>query len=375
MRTILTFIFLATLFFLSCGNKNSNKQESQSNYIFEFTDSNYTRLTDENIDEIVKGYVKEPMDSVYAYSKIKKKGEAPYLILIFKKNGYCHFNTVKKRGSAWATLWEDSLNEELSNYIIVSDWKFEAREMDDNNLGLIFKGCFPHSCNTRSGLFYYDCEHEKGYMALLTDDDNLKKIFPFGLPENHATLCKFEELLYMENRDGVTPPYFVRILRNILALPYNRQIPYAMVTGIDEFVYDRIKGQNKFNNIKDAESMRMSCFLLDYNNDGYLDCLFFTNLPGDDNMGIYILSGKNNKIISFNNNGEELVSDGVGMQVISYKTENEKYIVVITAHGGNSAFIQNPYLFKLQDTEYLLIHNQKLLDTILHEMDYHISNG
>jgi len=374
MRLIVAIITVISFLSVSCSTKTSNKQESKSNYIFEFTDSNYSRLTDENIDEIVKGYVKEPMDSVFAFSKIKKKGEAPYLILIFKKHGFCHFHTVKKLGSAWVTLWEDSLNEELSNYIIVSDWKFENREMDDNNLGIIFKGCFPHSCNTRSGLFYYDCEYEKGYMALLTDDDNLKKLFPFGLPKNHATLCKFEELIYMENRDDVAPPYFTKILRNILALPYNRQIPYAMVTGIDNFVYDKIKGEGKFNSIKDAESMRMNGFLFDYNSDGYLDCLFFTNVPGDENTGIYILSGKNNKIIPFNNNGEELVSDGVGMNVISYKTENEKYVVVITAHGGNAAFLQNPYLIKLQDTAYYLINNKALLDTILHEMDYHLSN-
>jgi len=371
MRTIMTLIIVATFFFLSCSNQNSNKQESHSNYVFEFTDSNYSRLTAENIDEIVKGYVKEPMDSVFAYSKIKKKGEPPYLIMIFTKNGYCHFHTVRKIGSAWKTLWEDSLNEELSNYIIVSDWKFENIDNDDNS-EVVFQGHYPHSAGTRNGLFYYDCQYDKGYMALFTDENDFKNFYPFGLPKEYSSLNRFEELIYSENREDVKPPYFTKVLRNILALPYNRQIP-SQSKEVDKYIFDKIKGQKAFNNLENEQ--RMTSFLLDYNNDGYLDCLFFTAIPEEDNKGIYILSGKNDKIIPLYSNGAEIINDGFGMNTISYKTENEKYIVVITAHGGNSAFIQEPYLFKLQDTAYYLVQNKNLLDSILHEMNYHVSNG
>lgn len=363
--------------FVSCNLKNRDTDDSkgQKEYSFQITDSNYTRLTDDNIDEIVNGYLNGNIKSVIAYSKIKKKGEAPYLILIFSKNNSYHFHSVKKINNAWSVLWADSINEDLGYYFNISDGKFTTKNFYVNingkyeeSLGLLYQGCYPHMCNSRNGLFYYDCENEKGYVALFSDEENFKPFYPLGTPKNYVSLEAFEELIYDKHReDNVSTLDVPSIENNVLALPTSRRLPQIYSVD-DKSLSNIIRGMGAYQK-SEKENIR-HFHLFDYNSDNYLDFLFSSGIEFG-YESVYLFSGKSNKVLRFNTEGIDLQMHK-GFDALSYKEGGELYLVIISISGGASFDTFEPYLFKWDYSTFRIIKDQEKLKKILAKMQYDI---
>ena len=195
------FPLLIIISLVSCNGKSQENNKSKQNACFEYKDNFYSRVSKENIDEIISEYTKVNFKNILSYSIIKKQGTKPSIFVVYDKNNKLNFVSLHNSENKWCPIWSNELSENLSLYFKISDYKLDLNDSDDGSdfndvKNIIFKGCQPNSFCSEKGWLYFDNEENLGYAVIFSSENDTK--FPFGLPQNYSILKNLEIELMSE---------------------------------------------------------------------------------------------------------------------------------------------------------------------------------
>lgn len=359
MKKYLLFVIILVLF-------GCNKKEN----CFKISDDYLERVNNENVQEILKGYLKENYNNFVADTIYQIQGDKPSIFLINRnENEELEFSSLASDGKYWCPNFSKKLNAELSPYFDVSTRNFStvSGDIDNEIIGLKYSGCFPHNCPNRAFLFY-SLKIKDGFINVFSDDSKINK-YPLGLPVDKNTLFEFEKLIISEisNDDE---------LQNLLQLPWERKIPPFYdkkefpETSMISMIFDRIGKKININEY----NVGYNYFMFDYDHDQILDVLFRLTQKNDNfeydyskmKNGYYLYSGKNNtlKYIDFKYNKDDLESlDNLEFpsdEIIFTELNHEKFLIITTQIMGNynGADMKALNFFKIINNNFIVIENE-----------------
>ena len=323
------FPLLIIISLISCNGKSQENNKATQNVCFEYKDNFYSRVSKENIDEIISEYTKVNFKNILSYSIIKKQGKKPAIFVVYEKDNKLNFVSLHNSENKWCPIWSNELSENLSSYFKISDYKFEFNDSGEENDSsdiktIIYKGCRPNSFCSEKGWFYFDNEENLGYTVIFSSE--IEK-FPFGLPQNYSTLKNLEVDLmsHIKSADD---------FKILMEFPKDRKIPSLN----SEFIpKDIIQLLSKYDeNTYDVRSV----FTFDYNSDKKNDYIFRLtqkDYPYNRNKsknGFYLFS---NGTLSYLSSGlsetdiENLGDYDFPSDELIYFTNNDDEYLVITA--------------------------------------------
>ena len=168
MSKVYTIFLIVNLLFLSCNN-DENCYKISDNYL--------DRVNNENVQEIIKGFLKEKYENLVADTIYQIKGEKPSVFFVnYNKNKELEFSSIKSDGKYWCANFSKKLNVELSPYFDVSNRNFSTISDDyDEVSGIKFSGCYPHNCTNRAFLFY-SLKINDGFINVFSDEDKCSNL-------------------------------------------------------------------------------------------------------------------------------------------------------------------------------------------------------